>query len=237
MSRAGILRSLAVLCILFSGCVSVSQAVAPADGYPDVWWQPVPEDQLASWEIGPQAADRSKGEVVLSKRHELGKFSNLEAAAFELDGDRYASVEALWQSLKYPESINDERLKNKKIVWPYTRDEVKELTGFEAKHAGDAANANMKKLGIKWVTYKGHKMEYSGKDQNEHYELILRACRAKLRDNPALAQLLLSTGQLTFLPDHKQSPSSPPAYRYHEIYMKLRAELRGEPAAAPRATP
>lgn len=214
--------------LLFTGCVSASQNASlsvSGDGYPDVWWQPVPADQVSSWEIPPQAADRAKGEVVLSKRNELGQFSNLQAAAFTLDGDRYASVEALWQSLKYPESVNDERFKDKTLTWAYTRDEVKELTGFEAKKAGDLANANMKKLGIKWVTYKGRKIEYSGKDKVEHYELILRACRAKLQENPALVQLLRRTGNLKFMSDHKQAADSPPAYKYHEIYMKLRSEL------------
>lgn len=214
--------------LLFTGCVSASQKAslsASGDAFPDIWWQAVPDDQVSSWEIPPQAADRSKGEVVLSKRNELGQFSNLQAASFTLDGERYASVEALWQALKYPESPNDERLKDKTLTWAYTRDEVKELTGFEAKKAGDLANANMKKLGIKWVTYKGRKIEYSGKDKMEHYELILRACRAKLQENPALVQLLRKTGNLRFLSDHRQAADSPPAYKYHEIHMKLRSEL------------
>ncbi|AGH95780.1 NADAR family protein [Pseudobdellovibrio exovorus] len=221
---------LLILSILLAGCVSGGHSQIK-DGYPDVWWQAVPEAELPSWEIPPQAADRSKGEVILSKRNELGQFSNLPASEFSLDGLKYASVEGLWQSLKYPESATDERAR-KDLVWPYTRAEVRALSGFEAKKAGDLANANMKKLGIKWVTYKGRKIEYNGRDQEVHYELILNACRAKLRDNPELVRLLLSTGDLTFLADHRQKADSPPAYFYHEIYMRLRAELRHE--GAPR---
>ena len=69
--------------------------------FPSHWWEKVPEDQRkGSWEILPQEA--SPGELVLSKRNELGQFSNLAATAFEFQGERFASVEALWQMMKYP---------------------------------------------------------------------------------------------------------------------------------------
>jgi hypothetical protein len=42
--------------------------------YPSHWWEPVSEDDHQWWEIVPQEA--GPGEVVLSKRHELGIFSN-----------------------------------------------------------------------------------------------------------------------------------------------------------------
>ena len=69
--------------VLFVGCVhaqSDSSAGVGADGFPNIWWKEVPADQLPGWEIPPQAADRAKGEVVLSKRNELGQFSNLGPA-------------------------------------------------------------------------------------------------------------------------------------------------------------
>lgn len=215
--------------VLFSGCVHAQvgdSAAVGADGFPNAWWKEVPADQLPGWEIPPQSADRSKGEVVLSKRNELGQFSNLGPAGFVLDGQTFGSVEGLWQGMKYPESQSDERVKDG-IEWPYTRAEVMAMKGFEAKKAGDLANANMKKLGIKWLTYRGKKMVYNGEDAEQHYELILRACRAKLEQNPELARLLLNTKNLTFFADHKQNPDSLPSYKYHEIYMKLRAELQG----------
>lgn len=216
----------AAVAILFCGCVHATTGSVGSDGYPDVWWQPVPADQVAGWEIPPQSADRTKSEVVLSKRNELGQFSNLGSAGFVLDGDTYGSVEGLWQGMKYPESENDERLKDSSIVWPFTRAQVMAMKGFEAKHAGDLANQNMKKLGIKWLTYKGEKLEYNGADQEKYYQLILRACRAKLAQNPELKALLLRTGNLTFMADHQQKPDSLPAYKYHEIYFKLREELK-----------
>lgn len=217
------------LFIFIFGCASGPKLVQFApDGFPDAWWQPIPEDQISDWEIPPQKARRTENEVVLSKRTELGQFSNLHPIEFEFEGAYYGSVEGLWQALKYPESKTDERLKNPDIVWPFSRAQVMRLSGFEAKRAGDIASQNMKKLGIKWVTYKGKKLNYSNSTENtdEHYALILRACRKKLETDPKLARLLRSTKNLVFLSDHKQKPDSPPAYRYHEIYMKLRAEQK-----------
>ena len=211
---------------LLFGCASGNKVTtAFTDGYPDIWWQTLPEDQIASWEIPPQAAHREKYEVVLSKRNELGQFSNLQAAKFYLDGEFYESVEGLWQSMKYPEDKNDERMKNPAVIWAFTREQVTKLSGFEAKRAGDLASANMKTLGITWVTYKGHKIDYTGKESTQHYDLILRACRSKLAAHPELVELLRRTEKLSLMADHKQKPDSPPAYKYHEIYMKIRSEL------------
>lgn len=215
---------ISIIGLFLIGCVSSQHT--RHDEFPDIWWKPLAHDQMASWEIPPQAADRSKNEVILSKRNELGQFSNLQEAAFELDGDKYSSLEGLWQSLKYPENSNDERLRNSSVVWPFTREQVKKLSGFEAKKAGDLASENMKKLGVNWVTYQGQKIDYTGADNAAHYDLILRASRAKLAAHPHLIKLLKSTKDLKFLPDHKQKPDAPASYKYHEIYMKLRAELK-----------
>lgn len=231
-----LMKQISILSFVFSvlaSCASLTKKTY-TDGYPDEWWQEIPKDQLASWEIGPQAADRSKSEVVLSKRNKLGLLSNLTPAEFTLDGEHYASVESLWQAMKYPENKNDERLKDKTIVWPYTREQVMKLSGFEAKKAGDAASENMKKLGIKWITYKGQKIDYTGADQDKHYDIILRATRAKVENNPSVRELLMQTGDLKLLADHTQKPDSPPAYRYFDIAMKLRAELKAASGNSPK---
>ncbi len=192
-----------------------------ADGYPDLWWAPVEDPSAPSWEILPQTANRAAKEVILSKRNELGVFSNLSASPFELDGVKYASLEALWQSLKYPEGPDDERLKDKTIIWPYTRDQVRMLTSFESKDAGNAANANMKKLGIAWVTYQNKKMLYKTTDQMAHYALICRATMAKFEQNKIVSNLLAKTKGLKLLPDHKEDTSAP-AYKYFDIWMRIR---------------
>jgi predicted NAD-dependent protein-ADP-ribosyltransferase YbiA (DUF1768 family) len=208
--------------LLFTSCISTAMSTGQ-DGYPDHWWREVPKDQLASWEISPHLANRQNKEVILSKRNELGKLSNFEPAPFQLDGESYASIEGLWQSLKYPENEKDERNQSS-VSWPYSRQQVMAMSSFEAKNAGSVASQNMKKLGIKWVTYKGQKIDYGGVDQAKHYDIILRASRAKLQAHPEIKEILKSTGGLKLLPDHKTNPDSPPAYHYYDIYMKLRSE-------------
>lgn len=220
-----VLLSLSILLSLVFGCSSAAKKVFN-DGYPDIWWQEIPKKDLASWEIGPHEASREKSEVILSKRNELGKLSNFQAAEFTLDKTKYSSIEGLWQSMKFPEGKKDERLKDKTLVWPFTREQVTQMTAFEAKRAGDKAADNMKKMGIEWVTYKGKKLEYRGKDQDKFYDIIFRASRAKLENNPDIKALLLKTGNLKLLPDHPQKPTDPPSYRYYEIYMKLRSEYQ-----------
>jgi hypothetical protein len=214
------------IAVLVSACSSKPKSepkVVYHDGYPDIWWEPVAADQLASWEIGPDKADRSKGEVILSKRNELGQLSNFYAVEFYLDNDLYASIEGLWQSMKYPENKKDSRLKDKSIVWPYTRAQVRMMTAFEAKKAGDIASANMKKLGITWITYKGKKLDYKAKDQQKHYDIIYRAALAKIDADCVIRDLLRRTGKLKLLPDHKLDETKiTPAYKYYDIYMKIR---------------
>ena len=59
------------------------------------------------------------GEVIVSKRHELGLLSNFAATPFDYRGKRYASLEGLWQSMKYPESPEDPRA-DPALIWPRT---------------------------------------------------------------------------------------------------------------------
>lgn len=110
----------------------------------------------------------------------------------------------------------------------HERAEVAGLTGFAAKKAGDLAEGNMKKMGITWVTFEGKKMEYRTVDHAKHYKLIVAATREKVRQNPEVKKVLLSTGNLVLKPDHHQDPNSPPAWRYYEIMTLLRSELQSQ---------
>jgi len=217
-----------VLCI--SGCVGPTTGTAtskPAEesrSYPAHWWTPIPEAEAASWEILPQAA--GPGEVIVSKRNELGLLSNFAATPFVFHGRRYASLEGFWQMMKYPEDAADPRATHPGITWEHTRDEVAQMVSFEAKAAGDAASKNMKAMGIDWVTFEGRRMKYRTPEKGEHYELIVEATREKVRQNPNVRDVLLSTGDLHLRPDHRQAEDSPPAWRYCEILMTIRAELR-----------
>lgn len=190
--------------------------------FPDKWWEPVAESELASWEIGPQSATKGVS-VILSKRNELGILSNFANTPFKLDGTRYPGIEGFWQSLKFPE--NDKDIRSKLTNWKFSRKEVAQMSGFEAKAAGDYATDIMKKNKINWVTYKGRRLRYWTEIKGEHYKLILRAMQAKLDQNPEVKEILKSTKELILLPDHKTKPTDPPAWKYYNIWMNLRKNL------------
>ena len=205
---------------------SVFSLKAGAAEYPDTWWEEVPREQAASWEILPQDASRSKGEVILSKRNELGILSNFAATPFTLDGKTYASLEGFWQMMKYPESPSDPRFGV--ADWPFTRDQVAQLVAFEAKKAGDFGSAVMKGLSINWVTYHAKEMTYRTAAKGDHYQTIVKATWAKVQQNPKVKEILLRTGQLLLRPDHKQETDASPAWAYYEIYMEIRTQLQQE---------
>jgi predicted NAD-dependent protein-ADP-ribosyltransferase YbiA (DUF1768 family) len=192
--------------------------------YPDHWWTPVPEAGKPDWEILPQAA--KPGQVILSKRNELGILSNFAPTPFVYRGKRYASVEGFWQMMLYPEGPDDPRAKAPGIHWLHSREEVGQMTAWDAKNAGDAAYENMKKMGIDWVTFEGAMMPYWSKTKGEHYRIIVEAMRAKLGQNPKVREMLLSTGDLTLLPDHYQETDPPAEWFYFNIWMDLRTELQ-----------
>jgi predicted NAD-dependent protein-ADP-ribosyltransferase YbiA (DUF1768 family) len=219
---------------LFAGVASIhgGDLAARDPGYPSHWWAPVPKEGAPAWEILPQEA--GPGEVVVSKRHELGLLSNFAATPFTFHGVRYASVEGFWQAMKYPEDAADPRAKFPGLAWAFTRAQVKQLTAFDAKHAGDLGEENMKAMGIGWVSFEGKHFDYRPKDPGEHYRLIVAAMRAKLAQNPEVKKVLLATGDLVLKPDHHQEPDAPAAWRYCEIWMQLRTELLAATGGTPR---
>ena len=194
--------------------------------YPAHWGRPVPREAAASWEVLPQ--DAGPGEVILTKRNELGILSNFAATPFTYRGKRYASIEGFWQFMKYPEGPDDPRATFPGIHWDYTRDEVAAMTGFEAKRAGDKAGENMRRIGINWISFEGERIAYKDEGRQRHYQLIEDVTREKVRAHTNVRDLLLSTGDLVLRPDHNQESDATPAYRYFDIYMKIRGELQNE---------
>lgn len=210
-----------MLSVLGMGARESPQRPPPA--YPKHWWAPVPKEGAPAWEILPQEA--GPGEVILSKRHELGLLSNFAATPFAFRGQRYASLEGFWQMMLYPESGDDPRATFKGLVWKHTRAQVAQMTAFDAKDAGTLAEDNMRKMGISWVTFEGRQIEYRPVVPGEHYRLIVEATREKVRQNPEVRRVLLATGALILKPDHHQEPNAPAAWRYHEILTMIRREL------------
>lgn len=218
------LVTLATAAVATLALAAAKPAKNPREAYPASWWTEIPRDQAASWEILPQ--DAAPGEVILSKRTELGIFSNFAETAFELDGERYPSLEGFWQMMKYPENAEDARATFPGLTWPHTRAAVSQMSGFDAKAAGDAGSTNMRTMGINWVTYRGEQMPYRVMERGAHYQVIVRAMKAKLAQNPAVRDLLLKTGDLVLKPDHRQEGEVSPAWKYFEIWTELRTELQ-----------
>ncbi len=191
--------------------------------YPAHWWTQISDPRKPDWEILPQEA--GPGEVILSKRHELGLLSNFAPTPFTFRGKRYASLEGFWQMMLYPEGPKDPRAKFSDIEWKYTREQVAQMTAFEAKSAGTLAEQNMERMGIDWVTFEGKRFKYRSMKRGEHYRLIVEATREKVKQNPEVKRVLLATGDLVLKPDHHGENNAPPEWRYYEILMIIRREL------------
>ena len=192
--------------------------------YPAHWWTPISDPSKPDWEILPQEA--GPGEVILSKRHELGLLSNFAPTPFTYCGKRYASLEGFWQMMLYPEGPKDPRTQFSNIEWKYTREQVAQMTAFEAKSAGTLAEQNMKRIGINWATFEGKRFKYRSMKPGEHYRLIVEAMREKVKQNQEVRRVLLATGNLILKPDHHGESNAPPEWRYYEILMNIRRELR-----------
>jgi predicted NAD-dependent protein-ADP-ribosyltransferase YbiA (DUF1768 family) len=221
------------LAALIAGCCSLpakpptaAELQATRARYPAHWWTPLPPEGAPDWEILPQAA--GPGEVIVSKRHELGLLSNFAATPFTFRGRRYASLEGFWQAMLYPEGPGDPRATFPGLEWPHSRDEVARMTAFAAKEAGAQAERNMRRMGIGWVTFEGRRFAYRSARPGRHYRLIVAAMREKVRQNPEVRRVLLATGDLVLRPDHREEAGACPEWRYCDVLMRIRAELRRE---------
>ena len=208
---------------------SADDLLSARANYPARWWAPVPQEGAPEWEILPQAA--GPGEVIVSKRHELGLLSNFAATPFTFRGRRYASLEGFWQMMLYPEGPGDPRASFPGITWAFTRDSVARMTAFDAKRAGALAEQNMARMGIGWVTFEGRRFAYRSARPGRHYRLIVAAMREKVRQNPEVKRVLLATGDLVLRPDHHEEAGACPEWRYCDVLMQIRAEARGGRAA------
>jgi hypothetical protein len=205
-------------------CATAVRPTPRDPSYPPHWWTPAPTAGAPAWEFLPQEA--GPGEVILSKRHELGLLSNFAPTPFTFRGKRYASLEGFWQMMKFPEDAADPRATFAGNSWTMSRDDVAAMTAFEAKAAGDIGSKNMNRMGIDWVSFEGRRFPYKPTEPGEHFNLIVAATRAKVDQNPEVQRVLLATGDLVLKPDHHQDPNSPAAWRYFEILTAIRQGLR-----------
>jgi predicted NAD-dependent protein-ADP-ribosyltransferase YbiA (DUF1768 family) len=204
--------------LLFLGC---SLQNKHKHQYPEHWWKALAKEKTQWWEVPPQAANA--GEVILSKRNELGILSNFAATSFIFRGKKYASVEGFWQAMKYPEEKLDNSI-DPRHDWKllHTRDQVSMMVGLEAKAAGDEAEKIMQEKKVDWVSFEGKKITYCSTTPAEHYQLIREAMLAKLEQNPDVKQILLATGNLKLRPDHIEEDCRAPEWKYYQLWMEIR---------------
>ena len=136
----------------------------------------------------------------------IGKLlSNFAVRPFVMDGKRYTSVEAFYQGLKWPDDAK--------------REEAAKLSGKTAKYAARGAP-------------RSEKFEYQSRTycfgSQEHHQLIKRAIRASLEQNPLILQQFIATYPRPIVhntgrPENPHSNFPGPAFT--RILMELRLEL------------
>jgi predicted NAD-dependent protein-ADP-ribosyltransferase YbiA (DUF1768 family) len=129
--------------------------------------------------------------------------SNLATTPFELDGQRYLSVESFWQGLKFPSDEERQRL---------------------AGHEGPRARSEglRQKYGAT-INYRGQDIAVGAWD---HWQLMERACRAKFQQNEDARNALLATGDRPLVHVVRRDSRSIPGVIMAQIWMRLRASLR-----------
>ena len=95
---------------------------------------------LGLWCFGARPFARALIRLGLSLRTNSASsasgWANFAATPFVYRGQRYASIEGFWQMMFYPEGPADPRALSPAVHWSYTRQQVAQMTAFEAKHAG-----------------------------------------------------------------------------------------------------
>lgn len=128
--------------------------------------------------------------------------SNLAPSPFGLHGRTYASIEGFWQGLKYSGDTDRRR--------------IAQLTGREAKHAGDDGSDDAQ------FQYEGqiyHAGTYA------HWTLMEMACRAKFTQYPSARESLLATGTRPLQHKPRRDSRIIPGALMAEIWMRTRAKL------------
>ena len=134
--------------------------------HPARWWAPVSTDGAPAWKILPQAA--GPGEVIVSKRHELGLLSNFAATPFIFRGTRYASVEGFWEMMLYPEGPDDPRAGPRHRFGSTRASALRRWSPL--RRARTLAQQNMAHMGITWVSFEGRRFDYRPARPGRHYD-------------------------------------------------------------------
>ena len=153
--------------------------------------------------LGPEAvACREPINVTSRAPLPFRLISNFAATPFTLDGRDYGSVEAFWQSLKFPD---DER-----------RREIAPLHGPKPKDLAFHAPAS------DVIAYEGQTIRVGTWD---HWQLMERACSAKFEQHAGARDALLATGQRPIVHEMKRDSRTIPGAIMAQIWMRCRARL------------
>jgi predicted NAD-dependent protein-ADP-ribosyltransferase YbiA (DUF1768 family) len=147
--------------------------------------------------------------VASSAHEEIGKqLSNFAARRFTLDGHSYASIEAWYQGLKWPERAK--------------RAEIARLSGSAAKRAGPGAPK------ASAFVYEGRTYIFGSA---EHHALIKAAIRASLAQNPQVKAAFIETHPRPIVHDlgrPEHAGTSLPGTRFARILEEIREEFVAE---------
>lgn len=142
------------------------------------------------------------------------QLSNLYPSPFIFDGVEYASIEAFWMSIKYPESY-------------IGRDSIKLLDWIKAKRSWEDAKF------LKSFKYQWKEIVMWSED---HHYLLKRALKAKLQQYPDILQALLNTWDrplihIVFTKDRQfllADSKTIPWVKFAQIYTELRDEFKNK---------
>jgi predicted NAD-dependent protein-ADP-ribosyltransferase YbiA (DUF1768 family) len=153
--------------------------------------------------LGPVAeACREPINVTSNSPDPIRLIANFAPTPFALDGQRYACVEAFWQSLRFPIA---------------ERPHIAAMDGRAAKAASGGQPYGTH------VTYGGEAIAVG---TFEHWQLMRRACAAKFAQNVDARAALLGTGERPLIHVVRRDSRTIPGVIMAQIWMQLRAELR-----------
>lgn len=155
-------------------------------------------------DLGPRLeACREPLNVVSTSSDPLARIiSNLATTPFELDEQRYLSVESFWQGLKFADETERRRL---------------------AGHEGPRARSEgLRQKYDRTISYRGQEIAVGAWD---HWHLMEKACRAKFQQNEDARDALLATGSRPLIHVVRRDSRSIPGVIMAQIWMRLRTEL------------
>jgi predicted NAD-dependent protein-ADP-ribosyltransferase YbiA (DUF1768 family) len=129
---------------------------------------------------------------------EVRLISNFAHTPFVLDSLEYASVEAFWQGLKFPDESH--------------RREIAPLHGKRAKRAGKDATESVT------VSYQGRDFRTG---TFEHWSLMRLACAAKFTQHEEAGKALLNTGRRPIFHKTRRDSMTIPGVIMADIWMEI----------------